>query len=145
MGLASGIRLGHVNLEVTRLATARRFYDRFLPVLGFRRVPRTGPVWLGYRKGSVTLWITVSRPRRTVRRPPRVPTDGATDPISDHLGFWVPSTHRLEEIERRLRGKGLRPVYPLDRVATRGSTWYISSAWRDPDENVLELYTVARR
>lgn len=139
------VRLGHINVEVTSLARAQRFYDRLLPVLGFRRLRNGDSTWIGYRKGTLTLWLTVSRPRQAVRRRPTVPTTGATDPISDHIGFWVPDSKTIARLERRLLRLGLRPVYGLDRVATAGQTWYVSDAWCDPDNNVLELYTVEKR
>lgn len=142
---ASGVRLGHVNLEVTELARAQRFYDTILPVLGFRKLLDTGSHWVGYRKAQLTLWLTVSRPRQTSRRRPRVPTTGATDPISDHLGFVVSSSAEMARIERRLLRLGLKPLYRVDRVATAENTWYVSDAWCDFDNNVLELYTVESR
>jgi catechol 2,3-dioxygenase-like lactoylglutathione lyase family enzyme len=141
---ARGVRLGHINLEVTNLGRARGFYDRFLPSLGFRRLPILDRAWLGYRKGRMTIWITVSRPRRTVRRAANVPTTGTNDPISDHLGFWVPTKELLRSLEKQLRSVPLTPVYATCRVPTRGNTWYVSNAWQDPDGNVLELYTVTR-
>lgn len=139
-----GLYLAHVNLEVADLARARRFYDRAVVPVGFRRLPDTGPAWLGYRAGRTTLWITVSRPARAVRGPPRIPTDGSVDPISDHLGFRVPSARSVRAVEARLRRHGLRPVYGFDRVPTRG-TWYVSCAFADPDGNVLEFYAVTPR
>lgn len=145
MELSDRVRLGHVSLEVTSVARARRFYDRFLPVLGFRRLPILDAAWLGYRKGRVTLWMTPSRPTRTTRRTPRLPSDGRNDPISDHLGFHVPSVRQVREIERELRRQGLEPVYAFDKQATRGPSWYVSSAWADPDNNVLEIYAVSHR
>jgi catechol 2,3-dioxygenase-like lactoylglutathione lyase family enzyme len=144
MRLASGVRLGHVNLEVSSLARARAFYDVLLSELGFRRRPNTGPHWIGYHRRGTDLWLTVSRPRRARRARPRVPTNGAKDPISDHLGFWVPSERQLLRLERRLIARGLRPVYALDRTKVWGGYWYISDAWSDPDHNVLELYTLRR-
>jgi len=145
MRLSSGIRLGHVNLEVSDLARSREFYDVLLPVLGFRRRPKTGRYWLGYRRGLMSIWLTVSRPRVSSKKRPRVPTDGGKDPISDHLGFWVPSTVQIRRIEKALKAKGLVPVYELDRVKVWGGLWYVSDAWADPDHNVLELYTLTRR
>ncbi|MHB8566797.1 MAG: hypothetical protein ACYC7D_00570 [Nitrososphaerales archaeon] len=46
--------------------------------------------------------------------------------------------------------KGFKPNYRFDRVPTgfpflRGSSWYISNAWSDPDNNVLGLYTLIKR
>jgi catechol 2,3-dioxygenase-like lactoylglutathione lyase family enzyme len=145
MNRTSVASLGHVNLEVANLRRSRLFHDRFLAVLGFRRLHNRDPAWLGYRSASLTLWFTVSRPRRTVKGPPHVPFDGAEDPISDHLAFRVPSREDLREVERRLQERGIVPVYSEDAVATQGPTWYVSAAWRDPDNNVFEVYTVTRR
>lgn len=145
MPLSDGIRLAHVNLEVSNLARARRFYDRFLPVLGFVRVPHTDPAWLGYRKGATALWITVSHTRRTTRRAPHVPTDGISDPISDHIGFRAPSPKRVFEIETALRRLGFTPVYSTEKQTAHGPSWFTSNAWKDPDNNVLEISSLTPR
>lgn len=145
MGLSDGIRLGHVNIEVTDLARARRFYDRFLPVLGFTRVQPDDPFWLGYRKGLTALWITVSHPNRVRRKTPHVPTDGIEDPISDHLGFHAPSSKRVFDLESALRKKGFNPVYSTARQQAHGPALYTSNAWKDPDNNVLEIYALTTR
>lgn len=145
MRLSDGVRLDHVNLEVTNLDRARRFYDRFLPVLGFPRIPSDDPYWLGYRKGRMALWITVSHPARVIRREPHVPTDGVKDPISDHIAFRAPSPERVAAIEKALRRRGFVPVYSTDKLAAFGPSWYTSNAWKDPDNNVLEIYSVTKR
>lgn len=143
--LSDGVRFGHVNIEVTDLGRARQFYDRFLSVLGFLRIPSDDPHWLGYRKGRMAIWLTVSRPARVARGTPHVPTDGVQDPISDHIAFVAPSPKRVAEIERALRRRGFTPVYPTERQTARGPSWYTSNAWSDPDNNVLEVYSVTRR
>lgn len=139
-----GATLGHVNLEVTDLRTAERWYGVFCPAIGFRAVPVTDPWWRGFRRGTVTLWVTTNRPRRTHLRRPHVPGTGAADPISNHLGFRVKDVAALRRIERTLRAKGLTPVYGASMVPTAGQTLYVSSAWEDPDHNVMEVYTVTR-
>ncbi len=144
LDLTAPARLEHVNLEVRDLVRARRFYDRFLPVIGYRRLPITDGAWLGYRGGRTTLWITVSRPARVRRQLPHVPSTGQTDPISDHLGFRVPTGREVRRIEAALGRRGVKPVYATDAVATHRS-WYISCAFADPDRNVLEVYAVAPR
>ncbi len=144
LDLTAPARLEHVNLEVRDLARARRFYDRFLPVIGYRRLPIPDAAWLGYRAGRTTLWITVSRPPRVRRERPHVPSTGQTDPISDHLGFRVRTVRDLRRIEGALRRRGLTPVYATDAVPTYRS-WYVSCAFADPDRNVLEIYAVAPR
>ena len=139
------LRLEHVNLEVRNLQRARRFHDRFLPVLGFHRLSITDAAWLGYRRGRTTLWFTVSQPRRTRIVRPHVPTTGTIDPISNHLGFRVPRATHVTHIENALRKRGIAPVYGFSKVPTAGRMWYVSAAWRDPDNNVFEVYTVTRR
>jgi catechol 2,3-dioxygenase-like lactoylglutathione lyase family enzyme len=145
MALSDGVRLGHVNIEVTDLPAARRFYDGFLPVLGFTRMQPVDPLWLGYRKGRMALWITASRPTRVRRGTPHVPKDGIEDPISDHLGFRSPSSKRVFELERALRRRGFKPVYSTAKQIAHGPTWYTSNAWRDHDNNVLEIYALTKR
>jgi catechol 2,3-dioxygenase-like lactoylglutathione lyase family enzyme len=136
--------LDHVGVEVSDVRRARRFYDRILPRLGFRRLPGTGDAWVGYRKGRTTVWLTRSRPSRTVRGTPHVPSNGARDPISDHLGFRVRGERQVRDLEETLRRGGLAPVYAADRVAA-GASWYVSCAFQDPDHNVLEVFAVRRR
>ena len=145
MRTASGLHLGHVNLEVGDLASAKRFHDRFLPILGFVPIPITDAAWLGYRKGRMALWFTVSRPRRTHLGRPHVPTTGTTDPISNHLGFRVQTKADIVRIEKELRKRGISPIYGLSRVPTAGRTWYVSAAWHDPDRNVFEVYAATKR
>lgn len=93
----------------------------------------------------MTLWFTVSRPRRTRLERPHVPTTGAADPISNHLGFRVPRATEVRAVERELRRLGIVPVYGFSKVPTAGNTWYVSAAWKDSDQNVFEVYAVTRR
>jgi len=137
-------------LEVSNLADARKFYDGFLTLLGFRKVPVRDRFWMGYRKEDMAIWITSSRPRRAIHQRPHIPTNGARDPISEHVGFWIPSMKQLQRLEEELEAKGYKAVYSLDKVPTgspfsRWPSWYVSCAWSDEDNNVLELYTLARR
>lgn len=147
MKAAHGVHLGHVNLEVSDLDRSRKFYDAFLTTLGFRRIPHTTALWVGYLKGRTRIWLTVETPRRAVRRAPRIPTKSGADWISDHLGFAVPTVRALARLERELQRKHLPQVYRLDRQRIDGfagspkGSYYISHAWRDPDNHVLELYT----
>lgn len=138
-------RLGHVGIEVADLERARRFYDAFLPTIGFRRYPTGSARWLRYRRGPVTFWLTESRPRRVRRSRARAPRTDQDDPISDHLAFVVPSGRAVAAIARALEARGLRPVYPVEWQATDGPAWYVSAAWSDPDGTVLEVYATFRR
>lgn len=139
-----------MNIEVSDLDDAGKFYDAFLTTLGFRRIPHTTKLWVGYHKGRTSIWITEEKPRRAVRKAPRIPTETGADWISDHLGFSVPTVRALAALERRMRKKHLKPVYRMTRqridgfAGARKGTYYVSHAWRDSDNNVLELYTLTR-
>lgn len=145
MGLADGVSLGHVGIEVSDLGRARRFYDKFLPVIGFRDLGLNWPGWLGYRKGATYLWITASHPRRTRRRLPRVPPGDTAEIISDHLGFKARSPSQVRAIERALRAKGLKPVYTTDSIDMGKGAKYVSCAFQDSDHNVMEVYVLTKR
>ncbi len=147
MSNSARVHLGHVSLEVSDLERSQKFYDAFLSTLGFRRIPHTTSLWVGYRKGRTRIWLTEERPRRAVRKAPRIPTKSGADWVSDHIGFAVPSVRALAGLERELRKKRFKPFYGLDRQRIDGfagapkRSYYVSHAWCDPDNNVLELYT----
>jgi catechol 2,3-dioxygenase-like lactoylglutathione lyase family enzyme len=145
MGDLPKLRFGHVGIEVSNLSKAKRFYDRFLLTIGFRRVRTSSPRWLAYRGGGVTLWLTESRPARVVRQPPRAPRTDEEDPISDHLAFQVRSGKQVVDLCRALERKGFRPIYPVEWQACQGGWWYVSTAWSDDDGIVIELYATPRR
>jgi hypothetical protein len=67
------------------------------------------------------------------------------DPISDHIGFRAPFSKRVADLEVALRRKGFKPVYATDRQPAHGRRWYTSNAWKDPDNNVLEIYSLTKR
>lgn len=138
-------QLGHVGIEVSDLAAARRFYDAFLPVIGFRRVPTGSPRWLRYRRRTVTLWLTESHPPRVRRSAPKAPRTDEDDPISDHLAFRVRNGREVVLVQASLERRGLQPIYPFEWQPTAGRTWYVSAAWADPDRHVLEVYATFRR
>ncbi|MCI4364349.1 MAG: VOC family protein [Thermoplasmata archaeon] len=138
-------RLAHVNVEVSDLRRAARYYDRFLPLLGLLRRPTGSSRWLCYQGAGTTLWLTESRPRRVTRRPARAPKTEQDDPISEHLAFRVPSGRRVELLAAELESRGYRAVYPVEWQASQGGRWYVSTAWADPDGVVIEVYALPRR
>ncbi|MCI4334719.1 MAG: VOC family protein [Thermoplasmata archaeon] len=138
-------RLGHVGIEVSDLAKARRFFGLILSRLGFRSVRTTSPRWIGFRRGGTTLWLTQSWPPRVHRRAARVPKTDEEDPISDHLAFQVRSAREVVALQRMLERQGLHPIYPVEWQASQGGLWYVSTAWTDADGVVLEVYATPRR
>jgi catechol 2,3-dioxygenase-like lactoylglutathione lyase family enzyme len=131
--------LRHVSIEVRDLARSSVFYDRFLGRLGFRRFVREAD-YAGYQGGRLAVWVLQGRPERVRRRPPT----GEEEVVAEHLAFWVPSSDEVEAVQRDLERAELYPVF---RAAERPEfrPGYVSAAWADPDQTVLEVYTVPAR
>jgi catechol 2,3-dioxygenase-like lactoylglutathione lyase family enzyme len=129
-------RLGHIDLEVRDIARSLRFYDRFLPALGFRRVAR-GKNFLVYGKGRVHFEIVASPSPRVVRRPPKIPSQRGMV-VHDHIAFRVPSLRGLRELERRIVRTGLKPLWRVDDFHGE-RPGFDSAVWVDPDNVVWEL------
>jgi len=125
---------------VSNLVKAATFYDSFLPVLGFSRITPISQAWLGYRKSKTTFWFTVSRRRRVTRKTPHIPADGADHPISDHIGFLVPSSKQVEDLEAALRVRGFVPLYSTGRERIGNRSWYTSNAWKDPRQQRIRNF-----
>jgi catechol 2,3-dioxygenase-like lactoylglutathione lyase family enzyme len=136
------LRFGHVSFEVASIASTRRFHDRFLGTLGFRRF-QAGLWYLGYRRGETVVWFFRRGHHIQVHRePPRLPLSD-TDVIPDHTGFSVPSWNAIARWEDRLVAAGLPPFYPVDRGPARSAAErYRSAAWVDPDRIVWEIYAI---
>ena len=138
------VRLGHVSLEVASIDSARRFHDRFLGTLGFRRF-QEGDWYLGYRRGGLAIWFFREGRNVQVRRDrPRLP-GSESEVIPEHIGLAVPSWAAIAGWEDRLRSLGLEPFYPVDRGPPRSpKERYRSAAWVDADRIVWEIYAARR-
>ncbi len=128
--------LHHVSLEVSDIARARFFYDRFLLPLGYRRFA-TDPTYLGYTDGALTLWLLKSHRPRVHRKAP----DGDEEVIAEHLAFRLPSPSAVTAREAELTRA---EIYPFFRGEEHPefSAGYFSASWVDPDGIVLELYAM---
>ncbi len=141
------LRLGHLSFEVASIPSTRRYHDRFLGTLGFRRF-QTGGWYLGYRRGEAVVWFFRRGRRAQVRRMNPVLPRTDEEVIPDHVGFSVASWAAIARWEDRLTTVGLPPFYPVDRSPSRAPVErYRSAAWVDPDRIVWEIYAVreARR
>jgi len=130
--------LRHVSIESHDIARSRWFYDRFLGRLGFRPFVQEA-TYLGYTDGELTLWVLKGVRPRVERRPPV----GNEEVIADHLAFWVPSAAEVSSIQTDLEKL---EVYPTFRAEAHPEfrAGYFSATWADPDQMVLEVYTVGR-
>ena len=131
--MARGV-LHHVSLEITDVARAQFFYDRFLVPMGFRRFV-SEDAYLGYTDGTMTLWLLKSARPRIHRHPPSV----EEEVIAEHLAFRLPSSNDVRAREEALSREELYPFFRAEEHPEfrRG---YFSASWVDPDGIVLELY-----
>ena len=137
--MPGGTSLRHVSLEVSDIERTAWFYDRFLGELGFRRFVKD-PTYTAYTDGVLTLWLIRDRAPRIRRRPPT----GEEEVIAEHLAFHVDSPERVKAIEDRLTKAELYPIFRTEEHP-EFRPGYVSATWVDPDQIVLEVYTVPAR
>ena len=133
--MARGV-LHHVSLEVSDIARARFFYDRFLLPMGYRRFVASDD-YLGFTDGGMTIWLLKS-PRPRIRRHPH---SGDEEVIAEHLAFRLPSAGAVRAHESDLSKSELYPIFPSEEHP-EFRAGYFSATWVDPDGIVLELYSV---
>ena len=129
---ASGA-IHHVDLTVSDLARATAFYDRVLPLLGFRRsanVPE-GPIWAG---AQLEIGLVAARSRAAHDR---------TAPGLHHLAFTAPSREAVAAAHRELVALG---VTILDAPADypQYAPGYHAVFFADPDGLKLEYVFTPR-
>jgi glyoxylase I family protein len=119
----------HIDLTVSDLPEASRFYARILPLLGFRRMPdcQEGPLWAG---AELELGLQAARPGS-----PR-PHDRFS-PGLHHLAFTAPSREAVDAFHRDLVRLG---VAILDAPADypEYAPGYYAVFFADPDGIKLE-------
>jgi catechol 2,3-dioxygenase len=122
-GLATGTRIGHVHLHVSRLADAERFY---VGILGFDLTQRYGPSALFVSAGGyhhhigLNTWAGVGAP------PPPPGAIGLR-----HFVVRLPDSDALADVTRRVRAAGV----PIEDVEG-------GALVRDPAKNAIVLTTL---
>jgi len=121
--------LHHIDITVSDLARSTGFYDRVLPLMGFRRAPdcEDGPVWAGER-GEVGL------------QPARPESQRAHDRYSPglhHLAFSAPDRAAVDRVHDALRELGVRTLDPPAQY-DRYAPGYYAVFFADPDGIKLE-------
>jgi catechol 2,3-dioxygenase-like lactoylglutathione lyase family enzyme len=134
--MAARSSLRHVSLEVSDIERTCWFYDRFFAELGFRRFVRD-PTYAAYTDGDLTVWLLHDRSPRIHRKPPT----GEEEVIAEHLAFHVDSPQQVQAIEDRLAKSEIYPIFRTEEHP-EFRPGYVSATWVDPDQVVLEIYTV---
>jgi glyoxylase I family protein len=84
--------LHHIDLTVSEMAQSLAFYDRVLPLMGFRRIADCdeGPLWAGQ---SMEIGLQPARPGSSKLRHDRYA------PGLHHVAFGAPSTAEVDGLK----------------------------------------------
>ena len=118
---------GHVDLRVTNIAEALRFYEALLPALGFteRYHGESWKVWATTEPLPSTAYFAITEEPGHVAN-------------SNRIAFWVESAaevDRVTEIARRAGASDLSGPKPMSY-----GPGYYASFFADPSGNRLEVY-----
>jgi catechol 2,3-dioxygenase-like lactoylglutathione lyase family enzyme len=118
---------GHIDLRVSDMAAARKFYDQLLPELGFTE-KWDGETW--------TQWATTEpRPSTAHFAITEEPGHIAN---SNRIAFWVSSGAEVDRVTAVARAAGATGVSgPKPMPYDPG---YYASFFADPSGNLLEVY-----
>jgi len=119
----------HIDITVSDLGEATRFYARLLPLLGFRRMAdcAEGPLWAG---AGVELGLQAARPE-SLRRHDRF------SPGLHHLAFTAPSREAVDSVHRDLVRIGVAILDPPAEYPEY-TVGYYAVFFADPDGIKLE-------
>jgi glyoxylase I family protein len=123
--------LHHIDLTVSDLPRSTAFYDRVLPLMGFRRIDdcAEGPLWAG---AGMELGLQAAR------------TASGHDryaPGLHHLAFGAPSRADVDRVHAELVKLGV-PILDPPALYERYTPGYYAVFFSDPDTIKLEyVYT----
>ncbi|MDE0341749.1 MAG: VOC family protein [Deltaproteobacteria bacterium] len=125
------ICIDHIFIPVRDLAAAEAFYDKVMPVLGFRKGKTSDKVSprARYDNRHLTYWI-VARDNAVAE-----PGDGRSAP--SHLCFRVVDEEAVDRASRELRAAGIEATEP--QAYTQYSPDYYATFFSDPDGLLLEV------
>ena len=133
------IKVGHICFEVGTIKKSLKFWAPLFEVAGFKEIMGDDD-FVGFSNGSFELFLCRSKPRRVKRLAP----SGKEMVISDHVAFRVGKRGDVDAISHAMQGAGVTALFPPEehRQFTPG---YYAASFSDPDNNVIEFYTVPRR
>lgn len=120
----------HIDLRVPDLATARAFYDRFLPAIGFTEFQSVPSGWISYNApGSPSEFFGFIESADFV-------------PNENRIAFWAESNEAVDALLPLLREIGARNIEGPDD--SEGPGYYYAVFFEDPFGNRLEICHRAR-
>jgi catechol 2,3-dioxygenase-like lactoylglutathione lyase family enzyme len=121
--------LHHIDITVSDLDRSTAFYDRVLPLMGFRRmsdVPE-GPIWAG---AEFEIGLVQARPG-SARAHDRY------SPGLHHVAFGAPDATAVDQLHRELQALRVTILDPPARY-DRYAPGYYATFFADPDGIKLE-------
>ena len=125
------ICIDHVFIPVRDLAAAEAFYDRVMPILGFRKGRTSDKVSprARYDNRHLTYWV--------VLREGAAAEPGMGHGAPSHLCFRVADEEAVNRACRELRAAGVDATEP--QAYTQYSADYYATFFSDPDGLLLEV------
>jgi catechol 2,3-dioxygenase-like lactoylglutathione lyase family enzyme len=130
--------VGHVGIEVSNLGISKKFYKALLAGLGFR-VMMDSEDGVGFSNQNFSVWVTALREPRVRRKAPT----GEEFVVADHLAFLVKDKDAVYDVEREMKKKGFKALFPCEEHPEFEPGYYAVS-FCDPDNYVIEVYTRER-
>ncbi len=130
--------VGHVGIEVSNLKNSKKFYKTLLEGLGFKIIMDTED-GVGFSNQNFQVWIGELQEARVKRKAPT----GEEFVVADHLAILVPNKKPVDAVEREMKKKGFKALFPCEEHPEFEAGYYAVS-FCDPDNYVIEIYTRPR-
>ena len=127
--------VGHVGIEVSNLSSSKKFYTALLAELGFSVMMDTED-GVGFSNQNFSVWVGALREPRVRRKAPT----GEEFVVIDHLAILVQNKKAVHNVEREMKKKGFKALFPCEEHPEFEPGYYAVS-FCDPDNYVIEIYT----
>ena len=130
------VRVGHICLEVSDIVKARRFYAPILHEIGFKIVlDEHGSV--GWSNEDFLIFLGQPERRRVSKRTPSL--DDLV--VADHVALRLESRNLVDTVAEFMKKNGIDVLFAPEEHPEFVPGYY-SVSYNDPDNNVLEFYSV---
>jgi catechol 2,3-dioxygenase-like lactoylglutathione lyase family enzyme len=133
------VTVGHVGIEVSSLKDSRKFYEVLLKGLGCSVIVDSEET-LGFSNQNFRVWLGGSRRPRVKCEAPT----GEEFVVTEHLAILVPDKGTVDSVAKKMRQNGFEALFPPEEHPQFRPGYYAAS-FCDPDNHVIEVYTVPER
>jgi catechol 2,3-dioxygenase-like lactoylglutathione lyase family enzyme len=124
----------HICFEVENYSEAMHFYNALLGAAGFSKSWGDDISYTGFVNAPFTVVVGATKPRRVSKAGPT----GDEFVVTDHVGFYVPTTQDVFDIEHAMKKAGYEPLFPAQEYAEFGKGFH-AVTFCDADNNVIEF------